>query len=149
MRRILLAATLAGAMATGGLAAGQAPSADEHAGHHPPAAANASPATPAVPAKPAPAPAAKGAAPKGDAMMGTGMCPMMGNGGGMMGGGMGGGMMGGGMMGGGMMGATTKVDVKKTEKGVTITLTAPDAASAARLQKMAEAMRLMHEASSQ
>jgi hypothetical protein len=76
----------------------------------------------------------------------TGMCPMMsgGMGGmGMMGGGMGG--MGTGMMGG----ANTKVDVKKTEKGVTITLTAPDAASAARLQKMAEAMRLMHEANTQ
>jgi len=94
----------------------------------------------------------------GGGMMGGGMqggmCPMMGNGGGMMGGGMGGGMMGGGMMGGGMMGggmmgAGTKVDVKKTEKGVTMTFTAPDAASAARLQKMAEAMRLMHEATTQ
>jgi hypothetical protein len=53
------------------------------------------------------------------------------------------------MMGGGMMGAGTKVDVKKTEKGVTMTFTAPDAASAARLQKMAEAMRLMHEATAQ
>ena len=84
----------------------------------------------------------------GGGMMGGGMqggmCPMMGNGGGMMGGG-----MGGGMMGGGMMGAGTKVDVKKTEKGVTMTITAPDAASAARLQKMAEAMRLMHEATTQ
>ena len=71
----------------------------------------------------------------------SGMCPMMG------GGAMGGGMMGGGMMGGGMMGgATTKVDVKKIDKGVTITMTSPDAATAARLQKMAEAMRLMHEA---
>jgi len=57
----------------------------------------------------------------------------------------GGGMMG--MGGVGMMGGPkTKVDVKKTDKGVTITLTAPDAAGAARLQKMAEAMRLMHEA---
>jgi hypothetical protein len=80
----------------------------------------------------------------GGGMM-SGMCPMMG-GGGMMGGGMmGGGMMGG--MGSMMGGAATKVDVKKIDKGVTITLTAPDAASAARLQKMAEAMRLMHEAS--
>jgi hypothetical protein len=60
------------------------------------------------------------------------------------------GMMGGGMMGGGMMGGSnTKVDVKKIDKGVTITMTAPDAATAARLQKMAEAMRLMHEATSQ
>jgi hypothetical protein len=76
-------------------------------------------------------------------------------GGGMMGGGtMGGGMMGSGMMGGGMCGpmmgdAKTKVDVKKIDKGVTITLTSPDAATAARLQKMAEAMRLMHEANTQ
>jgi hypothetical protein len=73
-----------------------------------------------------------------------GTCPM---GGGMMGGG----MMGGGMMGGGMGpmmmgGPGTKVAVKNIEKGVTITLTASDPASAARLQKMAEAMRLMHEA---
>jgi hypothetical protein len=75
--------------------------------------------------------------------MQAGMCPMM----------MGGGMMGG----GGMMsampmsmlgGAATKVDVKKIDKGVTITLTSADAATAARLQKMAEAMRLMHEATS-
>jgi hypothetical protein len=50
----------------------------------------------------------------------------------------------------GMMGGPkTKVDVKKTEKGVTITLTAPDAATAARLQKMAEGMRLMHDAMAQ
>ncbi len=66
-----------------------------------------------------------------------------------------GGMMGGGMMGGGMMGgmgpmmmggAGTKVSVKNVDKGVTITLTSPDAAMATRLQKMAEGMRLMHEA---
>jgi hypothetical protein len=139
-------------MVGGGLAAAQAPpaTADDHAAHHP---AKASPAAPPAAAKSAPGPAAKGA-PKGDATMGggmSGMCPMMG--GGMMGGGMmGGGMMGGGMMGGGMGpmsmmgGAATRVDVKKIDKGVTITLTASDAASAARLQKMAEAMRLMHEA---
>ena len=74
---------------------------------------------------------------------------------GMCGGMMGGGMMGGGMMGGGMMGgmgpmmmggAGTKIAVKNIDKGVTITLTAPDAAMATRLQKMAEGMRLMHEA---
>ena len=68
---------------------------------------------------------------------------------------MGGGMMGGGMMGGGMMGggmpmgmaaADTKVDVKNIDKGVTITITSPDPARVTRLQKMAEAMRLMHEA---
>jgi hypothetical protein len=65
------------------------------------------------------------------------------------------GMMGGGMMGGGMMGgmgpmmmggAGTKVLVKNVDKGVTITLTSPDAPMATRLQKMAEGMRLMHEA---
>ena len=64
------------------------------------------------------------------------------------------GMMGGGgmcpMMGGGMMGgAKTKVDVKKIDKGVTITFTSPDAATAARPGRMAEAMRLMHDAMAQ
>ena len=69
---------------------------------------------------------------------------------GMMGGGMG--MMGGGMgmMGAGMCsvigGAGTKVVVKNVDKGVTITLTSNDPATVTRLQKMAEAMRLMHEA---
>jgi len=48
-----------------------------------------------------------------------------------------------------MGGATTKVDVKKVDKGVTITMTSPEPATAARLQKMAEAMRLMHEATAQ
>jgi hypothetical protein len=76
-------------------------------------------------------------------MMGGGDSGMMGNG-----------TMGGGMMGGGMCpmmvgGANTKVDVKKVDKGVTITLTSSDAATAVRLQKMAEAMRLMHEAMAQ
>jgi hypothetical protein len=74
-----------------------------------------------------------------------------GMGGGMMSGGtMGGGMCaGGGMMGGMghlMMGAGTKIAVKNVDKGVTITLTSPDPAMATRLQKMAEGMRLMHEA---
>ena len=76
-------------------------------------------------------------------------CPMAGMmGGGMMGGGMGPMMMGGGM--GPMMmgGLGTKVAVKNVDKGVTITLTSPDPATATRLQKMAEAMRLMHEAMS-
>ncbi len=83
--------------------------------------------------------------------MGNGM---MGGGNGMMGGGDG--MMGGGkgMMGGGMCGmmrgaANTKVDVKKVDKGVTITMTSSGAATVGRLEKMAEAMRLMHEAMSQ
>ena len=69
---------------------------------------------------------------------GDGMCA------GMMGGGMGGGMMGG--MGPMMMGAATKIAVKNVDKGVTITLTSADPAMATRLQKMAEGMRLMHEA---
>jgi hypothetical protein len=59
------------------------------------------------------------------------------------------GMMGGGMMGGMgpmMMGAGTKIAVKNVDKGVTITLTSADPAMATRLQKMAEGMRLMHEA---
>lgn len=56
--------------------------------------------------------------------MGGGMCPMVG-------------------------GAGTKVDVKKIDKGVTMTFTSSDPATVTRIQKMAEAMRLMHEASSQ
>lgn len=64
---------------------------------------------------------------------------------------MGGGMMGGGMMGGGMGpmmmgGPGTKVAVKNVDKGVTLTFTSSDPATVVRLQKMAEAMRLMHEA---
>ena len=101
----------------------------------------------AAPARQAPGPAAT-AMTGGPGMMGGGMM-----GGGMMGGGMmGGGMMGGGMMGGGMCpmvgAAGTKVDVKKIDKGVTITYTSTDPATVTRLQKMAEAMRLMHEANS-
>jgi predicted lipid-binding transport protein (Tim44 family) len=66
------------------------------------------------------------------------------------------GMMGAGMMGGGMLGAGmcpitmaglgTKMDVKKIDKGVSITFTSTDPLTVARLQKMAEAMRLMHQA---
>jgi hypothetical protein len=83
--------------------------------------------------------------------MGPGMGPMGGPGMGMMGGGMGGGGMGMGMMGGdfcpmGLGGPDTKVEVKNVDKGVTITFTSTDKARVARLQKMAEAMRLMHEA---
>ena len=79
----------------------------------------------------------------GMGMMGgeSGMCPMMGGGMGAMGGGMGA------MM--GMGGSDTQVAVKNTDKGVTITLTATDPTKVARLQKMAEAMRLMHEATAQ
>src|SRR3954468_21831589 len=67
----------------------------------------------------------------GDGMMGGGMCA-------------GAGMMGG--MGHLMMGTGTKIAVKNVDKGVTMTLTSPDPATATRLQKMAEGMRLMHEA---
>jgi hypothetical protein len=74
--------------------------------------------------------------------MGAGM-GMMGGGMGM---GMGMGMMGGGFCPMGLAGADTKVDVKNVDKGVTITITSTDAARVARIQKMAEAMRLMHEA---
>jgi hypothetical protein len=151
MRRTLLGATVLMMTAAGRLALAQAPAppADDHAAHHPAAAAT-KPA-PAAPKAVTPAPKATapgGQSAMGGGMMGGGMCPMMG-GEGMQGGMMGGGMMGGGMMGGmGQMmgGATTKVDVKKVDKGVTITMTSPDPATAARLQKMAEAMRLMHEA---
>jgi hypothetical protein len=132
MKRTLLIATLLSGLGIGGVVAAQAPAnSDDHAAHHPAKAATPAPS----------------AAKSGDTQAGTG--------GGMMGGGMmGGGMMGNGMMGGGMCGpmmggANTKVDVKKIDKGVTITLTSPDAATAARLQKMAEAMRLMHEANTQ
>jgi hypothetical protein len=48
-----------------------------------------------------------------------------------------------------MVGANAKIDVKKIDKGVTITMTSSDPAMATRLQKMAEAMRLMHEATAQ
>ena len=119
MKRILLATVLLTVVAGGGWVAAQ------------------------TPAAPKPAPAMGGPGPRGRMMGGDGM-PM---GHGMRGGG----MMGGGMMGGGMCpmmmgGPDTKIDVKKIDKGVTITLTSSDAATTTRLQKMAEAMRLMHEA---
>ena len=146
MKRILLAITVVSALSVGGIVAAQAP------------------ATPAKPA--ATAPKSDAQSPGQGTMMGGGNMGggMMGGGtmgGGMMGGGMtGGGMMSGGMMGGGMCpmmggggmmmgGAKTKVDVKKIDKGVTITMTSTDAATVTRIQKMAEAMRLMHEAMSQ
>ena len=98
-----------------------APKADEHAAHHPD--------------KTAPA---DGGAAGGDGH-----------------GGMGHGMMGKGMKGDGMrgmmemcpamLGPSTKFEVKKLAKGVTISLTSEDAKEVARIQKMAEEMRLMHE----
>jgi hypothetical protein len=64
------------------------------------------------------------------------------------------GMMGQGMMGMGgmcpmMVGRGTKVEVKNLPKGATMTFTNDNAETVARLQKMAEAMRLMHEAHAQ
>ena len=72
--------------------------------------------------------------------------------GGMMGGSMKCGMMGDGMMPLGPMGMggpNATVAVKNIEKGVTITITSSDPAAVKRLQKMAEAMRLMREAMAQ
>ncbi len=106
-----------------------------------------------VAAETAPAPKAATPAPAhnhaaGSAPGATSTGTMGGMGMGMMGGGMG---MGPGMMGGGFCpmglgGPDTKVEVKNIDKGVTITVTSTDKARVARLQKMAEAMRLMHEA---
>lgn len=77
------------------------------------------------------------------------------------------GMMGPGMMGSGMMGPTgagmgmmescscssetkgVRVEVKKLPKGVSITYSSDDALTVARIQKRAEAVRLMHESCSQ
>lgn len=55
------------------------------------------------------------------------------------------------MMGGGMgmcpiMAPDTKVEVKTIKNGVIITLTSEKSENAIRLQKMAEGMKLMHEA---
>jgi hypothetical protein len=88
-------------------------------------------------AKPAAKPAPGGAA---HDMGGGGNGMMMGGGGNGM-------MMGGGMCPMGMMGgADTQLAVKNLDKGVTMTFTSNDPTRVARLQKMAEAMRLMHEA---
>jgi predicted lipid-binding transport protein (Tim44 family) len=111
------------------VAAQSSPAPDNHANHHAtqaPGPAASATQNSDTPASPGGAMMGKGA--MGGPMMG-GMCPMMD----------------GGMMGG----AKTKVDVKKIDKGVTITLTSSDAATVTRLQKMAEAMRLMHEAATQ
>ena len=133
MKGILLTTTVVAAIAGGGFALAQAqtPSADDHASHHPAVAK-------------APKAASGERAVVGQTGMGNGM---MGGGDGMMGGGNG--TMGGGMCGMMMGSANTKVDVKKDDKGVTITMTSSDAATVVRLQKMAEGMRLMHEAMSQ
>lgn len=134
MKRNVLSAVVMTVLAGGGLVAAQ---------------------TAQPPKSTTPAAAPKGAMPNGEHSMAGGAPATMG--GGMGCSMMGGGMMGGGMAGGGMAsagpcpmmlgGAGTKVEVKKLDKGVTITLTSSDAATVVRLQKMAEAMRLMHEAS--
>ena len=72
-------------------------------------------------AKPDPAASAQ-PGPWQGGMLGAGICPIM------------------------MAGLATKMDVKKIDKGVSITFTSTDPLTVARLQKMAEAMRLMHEA---
>jgi hypothetical protein len=128
MKRTLLISTLCGSLLAGG-------------------AGLVGAQTPAAP-KPQAAPAAKQAArpPSAPGETGDGrqmmLCDQARGGG--MGMGMGMGPMGMGPM---MMGgAATKVAVKNVDKGVTITLTSADPGTAARLQKMAEGMRLMHEA---
>jgi len=111
-------------------------------------------ATPAAPAKTAAPAATKPGPPSAmvheheataPASHEDGMCGrMMGAG---MGAGAGAGM--GAMMGGGMnplMAPGTKIAVKNVDKGVTMTFTSDEAATVARLRKMAEGMRLMHEA---
>jgi hypothetical protein len=123
MKRMTLVAILGTALMGGGLVVAQtsAPRAkDEHAGHHPEKTAVEAPDKAKGPKRPA--------SPEG------GM--------GMMGGGMG---MGGGMMCRGMA-AGAKLAVTKLPNGVTMTFTSDDPKVTARLQKMAEGMRLMHEA---
>jgi hypothetical protein len=120
MKRLTMTMTLLAALSGAGLVAAQtaAKSQDEHAAHHPD--------------KTAPAPAAGAGAGGGHGMMGEG--GMMGGGGGMMG------------MCPGMLGPDAKFEVKKLAKGATITITSDDPKAVARIQKMAEGMRLMHEA---
>jgi hypothetical protein len=48
-----------------------------------------------------------------------------------------------------MMGPGTNVQVAKVTKGVSFTMTGTDSKAVTRIQKMAEAMRLMHEAMAQ
>jgi hypothetical protein len=130
MKRLILTTSVLGGLALAGASwAGAEPASKEHEGHHPPA-----------PAKTAPGTGASEATGKMGDKAGPekGMCAMM-KGGDMK-------ATGGGMA--AMMdigGADTQI-VKNTDKGVTITLTATDPAKVVRLQKMAEAMRLMHEA---
>jgi phosphoribosylformylglycinamidine (FGAM) synthase PurS component len=45
-----------------------------------------------------------------------------------------------------MMGPGTNVQVVKVAKGVSFTMTGTDAKAVSRIQKMTDAMRLMHEA---
>jgi hypothetical protein len=124
MKRLTLIAPLATLLMGGGLAAAQSPaprSANDHAAHQPPA-----PASGAAKGGKQQRPAEKTSA--GHGMMGHGT-------------------MTGGMMGMcPLMGADAKFEVANTAKGVTITITSDDPKVVARARKMAEAMRLMHEA---
>jgi len=127
MKRLILTTSVLGGLALASAGwAGAETAGKEHEGHHP-----------AAPAKTAPGAGAPEAAGK----MGgeKGMCAMMKGGDMKATGGSMAAMM-------DMGGADTQIVVKNTDKGVTITLTATDPAKAVRLQKMAEAMRLMHEA---
>lgn len=127
MKRTMLTAAILGAfgLASAGWAAAEAP-AKTATTAAPPAAAHqhgAPPAAKETPAKGGMGMMGGGMGMGGMGMMGGGMCPMMG-------------------------GAETQLAVKNVEKGVTLTFTSSDPAKVARLQKMAEAMRLMHEANS-
>jgi hypothetical protein len=109
-------------MTTLGLALlGGGPVAAETAAPKPPAAAKTDEHAAHHPDKAAPG-AGKGAGMMGEGMNGMmGMCPAM-------------------------MGGDAKFEVKNLAKGVTITMTSEDAKEVAKIQKMAEGMRLMHEA---
>jgi hypothetical protein len=144
MKRLSVIGALAiAALGAGGLVAAQTPGSTtdaDHDAHHPEKGA---PKTAAAP-KTAPSPMG---GPQGG--MGSGMMGGGGMGNGMMGCGMMGGViMGGGMM-GMMLGTGAKLDIKKMPKGVSMTIASDDAKVVARVQKMAEAMRLMHEATEQ
>jgi hypothetical protein len=135
MKRLILTTSVLGGLALASAGwAGAEPASKEHEGHHPPAAAKTAPGVGA--------PEATGK--MGDKMADKpggekGMCAMMKGGDMKATGGSMAAMM-------DMGGAGTQIAVKNTDKGVTITLTATDPAKVVRLQKMAEAMRLMHEA---
>ena len=131
MKRLILTTSVLGGLALASAGwAGADTASKEHEGHHP-----------SAPAKTAPGVVAPEATGKmgGEKSGEKGMCAMMKGGDMKATGGSMAAMM-------DMGGADTQIVVKNTDKGVTITLTASDPAKVVRLQKMAEAMRLMHEA---